>query len=187
MRKGVFALAASAIALLTGPAVAQGVCVECKGPERGYRCTVKDAERAQQFRGGQRALEFLCISEIARAGGHQSCRVSTGYSGPCIGQPHEIDVAQLGKDNVVGGRPPGAEDGAPGSQAGAAVGPSDPPAKGPVKKGPPETLEELARETVAKSKAQLSNADEGVKKAGSAVGGAVKQTWDCLASLFKRC
>ncbi len=187
MRKGVFALAAWVIVLLAGPVVAQGVCVECKGPERGYRCTVKDAERAQQFRGGQRALEFLCISEIARTGGHQSCRVSTGYSGPCIGQPHEIDVTQLGNDNVVGGRPQGVEDEAPEALAGAAVGPANAQAKGPVKKGPPETLEELARETVAKSKAQLSNADEGVKKAGSAVGGAVKQTWDCLASLFKRC
>lgn len=187
MRKGVFSLAAMAVVLLTGPAVAQGVCVECKGPERGYRCNVKDAERAQQFRGGQRALEFLCISELARVGGHESCRVSTGYSGPCIGQPHEIDVAQLGKDNVIGGKPPVAEvDALEGPEA-TAVAPSNPQAKGLGKKGPPETLEELARETVSKSKAQLSNADEGVRKAGSAVGGAVKQTWECLASLFKRC
>ena len=187
MRKGVMALAASATVLLAGNAMAQGVCVECKGPDRGYRCTVKDAERAQQFRGGQRALEFLCMSEIARVGGHQICRVSTAYSGPCIGQPHEIDMAQLGKDGVIGGKPPGMEDGTAMAPGGMAIAPVDAQAKGSAKKGPPETLEELARETVSKSKAQLSNADEGVRKAGSAVGGAVKQTWECLASLFKRC
>ncbi len=150
----------------------------------------------KQVRGAQRAFEFLCLTELARVGGHESCRVSTGYTGPCIGQPHEIDVSQLPKEPVVVGRPP--RDGQGASPEGAAgtpetappqaqAQPQNQPAQVPARKGPPETLEQLARETMAKSKDQISNADESVRKAGGAVTGAVKQTWECLTSLFKRC
>ncbi len=164
------------IALAGSSAAAQNVCVECRDPERSYRCSVKDADKAQNVRGIGRALEYVCITEIARAGNHQSCRVSTGYSGPCIGHPHEIDLAKLGAE------PPAqnAEQAAPPGQAGAA------PQATPVK-GPPQTLDELARETFAKSKEQISAADEKMRKAGDAVGGSLKRTWDCVASMFSRC
>ena len=99
-------------AFASGGAVAQNVCVDCKDPERNYRCTIKDSERAQQIRGGNRAIEFLCISEIARLGGHQSCRVSTGFVGPCIGHHHEIDLARPSAAEVVVGRPPPTDGGA---------------------------------------------------------------------------
>ena len=170
---------AMVVALLPNAAVAQNICVDCLGPDRSYRCTVKDGERAQQFRGGQRALEILCISELARSGGHQSCRVNTSFAGPCIGQHQEIDVARAGADFFAGGKPVGQEAVPEETRA---TEPISPP-----KKGPPQTLEELARETVAKSKEQFSAADESVKKAGHAVGGAVQKTWDCVASLFQRC
>lgn len=177
MRGAFIGCAASAVALVSSVAAAQEVCVACKGPDRGYRCAIKEGDRVKQVRGAQRALEFLCLSELSRVGGHESCRLSTGYQGPCIGQLHEIDVSQVAKDAIVIGRPPAAGEG---SADGAAVA-------APAKKGPPETLEQLARETVAKSKDQISNADESVRKAGGAVTGAVKQTWECITSLFKRC
>ena len=167
------------VALLVGvastTASAQGVCVECQEPDRNYRCTVKDAERVQHIRSSGRALEYLCISDLARAGGHKTCRVNTSYSGPCIGHHHEIDLAKAAPDGVVIGKPP--------EQEGAAV----PPPATPAKKGPPQTLEELARDTMSKSKEQISEADQKVRKAGDAVGGAMKKTWDCLTSLFNRC
>lgn len=174
-------IAAAALLTLLVPGIAAGqsVCVECKEPERTYSCSVKDSERVQKIQGAARALEYLCISEIAHSGKHLSCRVGTGYSGPCIGQTFEIDVARLGSDQVVVGRP---------DASGAVV----PPAAGspqpePARKGPPQTLEELARNTVSKSKEQISAADQSVRKAGDAVGGTLKKTWDCLASLFNRC
>ena len=166
--------------LLPGSVVAQGICVDCQGPDRSYRCTVKDGERAQQFRSGQRALEILCMSEMARFGSHQSCRVNTTYAGPCIGHPLEVDVAKAGADFVAGGKPPEHE--ASVEEARPTAAPASPP-----KKGPPQTLEELARDTMAKSKEQISAADENFKKAGNAVGGAAQKTWDCVASLFQRC
>jgi hypothetical protein len=183
MRVAAIACATAAVVLFSGAATAQEVCVACKGPDRGYRCTVKDGDRVKHVRGAQKGIEFLCLSELARAGGHESCRVSTGYSGPCIGHPYEIDVAQVVRDNVVLGRPPEVDAGA----AGAAVAVPAKPQATPAKKGPPETLEQLARETLEKSKNQLSNADESVRKAGGAVTGAMKQTWECIASFFKRC
>lgn len=165
--------------LASGAVAAQGVCVDCAEPNRNYRCTVKDGERAQSVRGGGRALEFLCISEIARTGGHQSCRVNTSYSGPCIGQSYEIDLAKGLPEAIVVGKPAEAEG------KGAQPAPAVPTV--PAKKGPPQTLEELAKDTVAKSKEQISAADQSVRKAGDKVGGAMQKTWECLTSLFSRC
>ena len=164
-----------ALLLSTAGARAQSLCVDCAGPDRTYSCTVKDSERVAGVRGSGRALEFICISELARMGGHQNCRVSTTYAGPCIGQPQEIDLAKVGSETVVIGKPPEQPEGAGGATV------------VPTKKGPPQTLEELARETMSKSKEQMAETDEKMRKAGDAVGGAVKKTWDCLASLFSRC
>lgn len=159
---------------------AQAICVDCAEPERNYKCTVKDAERVQNVRGIGKGLEFLCISEIARTNGHRTCRVNTTFSGPCIGQTFEIDLTRSGTDSAGVAPKPGEmpTDGAPAAPAPAAV---------PVKKGPPQTVEELAKETVAKSKEQFSAVDEKMREAGSAVGNAVKKSWNCLSSLFKGC
>lgn len=168
------------IAALPSVAAAQAVCVDCAEPERNYKCTVKDADRVQNVRGIGRGLEFLCISEIARANGHRSCRVNTTFAGPCIGQPYEIDLTRSGTDNANAAPRPGET-------------PADAPAKTsapaavPVKKGPPQTVEELAKDTMAKSKEQFSAVDEKMREAGSAVGNAVKKSWNCLSSLFKGC
>ncbi len=165
--------------------MAQQVCVECREPERTYRCTIKDGERVQSVRGINHAFEFLCISEISRAAGHKSCRVGTGFSGPCIGQPFEVDVSRPAGDNPGAGRAPAASSEARLDTPVSPPAPGAPPAA-PASK-PPETLEQLARETVAKSKEQISAADEQMRKAGDAVGGAVRKTWDCVTSLFSRC
>ncbi len=179
--------------LIAPSALAQSLCVECQAPDRSYSCSIKDSDKIQAVRGGQRAQEYLCISELARIGGHQACRITTSYAGPCMGQTFEIDIAKIGSDSVVIGRPPA--EGGTGAGPGAVPGPEQKgepgggqlPKATPVKKGPPQTLEELARETVAKSKEQIGAADQSVKKAGDAVGGAFKKTWDCMTSLFQRC
>ena len=164
-----------ALLMASASARAQSLCVDCAGPDRTYNCTVKDSARVAGMRGSGRALEFVCISELARMGGHQNCRVSTTYAGPCMGQSQEIDLAKVGRESVVIGKPPEQPEGAGGATV------------VPATKGPPQTLEELARETMSKSKAQMAETDEKIRKAGDAVGGAFKKTWDCLASLFSRC
>lgn len=65
-------------------------------------------------------------------------------------------------------------------------------------KGPPKTVEELAKRTAKSSKKGLEDAGDAVvgvaKKtgeklgeAGDAIGGAAKSTWRCLTSLFSDC
>jgi hypothetical protein len=161
-------------------ALAQSLCVECRAPDRTYSCSVKDSERVRNVRGVSKGLEFLCVSEIARSRQHETCRVGTTYAGPCIGEPLEIDVARLGSQLPAVAAPEGA---AP------PVGQPAPgaPLPQPAKSEPPKTLEELARNTVTKSKEQLDAADQSVRKAGDAVGGTLKRTWDCMVSLFSRC
>lgn len=172
-------MAFGALSMLAGGAAsAQSVCVECREPEKSYRCTIKGSEKVQNVKGSSRAIEFVCISEIARARGHQSCRVSTGYAGPCIGEHHEVDIARPAGDSAAAASPE--------KSAGESSAKSEQQAQ-PKPKGPPQTLEELARDTMSKSKEQMTAADEGMRKAGSAVTGTLKKTWDCMASLFSRC
>jgi hypothetical protein len=62
------------------------ICVECSGPIATYRCIVPDAAKVDDFRGRDRALGYLCVTEIAKSGGHEKCRVRRGASGQvCIG------------------------------------------------------------------------------------------------------
>lgn len=168
-----------AATLASGSAAAQGVCVECKGPDQTYRCTIKDGEKVQNIRGAGRATEYICMTEMARAGSHQSCRVSTSYAGPCIGTAREIDLAKINLPAA-----PATGQAAPEGQAQA---PGQPAVAQPENNGPPKTLEELARNTVSKSKEQMAAADENMRKAGGAVEGTLKKTWNCVASLFSRC
>lgn len=173
-----FVVTLAAVAFATSSA-AQDICVECSGPDMTYRCTVKDAGRVQHIRGSGKAIEFVCITELARAGSHKSCKVGTGYSGPCIGHPREIDVSKAGEPVILGAQPP---------ETGATLdGPARAAAEVQKKADQPETLEQLARETVTKSKEQWSQADNNMKKAGDAVGGAIKKSWHCLATLFTKC
>jgi hypothetical protein len=83
-------------------------------------------------------------------------------------------------------------------ETGPRSGPPQNAQPGPPADGPPRTLEELARKSVEQSTDQLQSAGKTVKdtaktagqqieKAGDAVGGAVKKTWTCLASLFTNC
>lgn len=178
-----------AAALASGSAVAQGVCVECKGPDQTYRCTIKDADKVQNVRGAGRATEYVCMTELARAGSHQSCRVTTSYSGPCIGVAQEIDLAKLTPPAApaAGQTAPEGQGQGQGQAQGQAPGPQPAPVAQPAKSGPPKTLEELARNMVSKSKEQISAAAETMRKAGGAVEGTLKKTWDCVASLFSRC
>ena len=193
-------LTSSVLVLIAGlvvaaaPVRAQEVCVACSEPEATYKCTVKDADRAANIRGVGRALEYLCITELARAGGHYSCRASREYAGPCIGQPRLIELGKAPDP------PPGAAQGqGQGQQAdGAAIDPNAPvDATQKGGKRPPRTLEEMARESAEKSKQQLESVDQSFKKAaqdtgktlentGAAMGEAVKKTGSAVGDAVKK-
>lgn len=183
-----FALAVLPLAglALAGTAAAQEYCVQCNGPAATYACTVKDSDRLGKFRGSDRVLQYVCITELARIGGHESCRARRD-GGACPGEARVIDFKQP---------TPGELAGLPQAPEPASTAPGTPSVD--PQQGPPQTLEELARRTVTSSKEQIDaagqkvsktakSAGEGIESTGKAVGGAFKKTWDCLASLFKSC
>ena len=144
-----------------GGALAQDVCIVCEEPRATYRCIAQDGPT----RPSDAHLQLVCITEIAKSGGHASCSASRKQTGPCEGVIRQV-VA--GAAPPVLSQPPG---GAPDPAQGEA-------AKKP--KGPPETVEELAKQTAKSTKEQIV-------KAGDSVGGAAKKSWRCLTSLFKDC
>lgn len=159
------------VGLLTGQAVAQEYCVACSGPDAVYRCVIDGA----QPRGGQ-PLQMLCVTTMAKQGGHATCTVKGGTVFECNGAVKRVPWAPVGvvpQSQPVA--PPGAQPAAKPEPA-SAVG----PATAPAPEAPPRTVVDLAKQA-------NDQAAEQMKKAGDNVKDATKKTWDCMFSLFTRC
>lgn len=163
-------LAAAALGVAPSADAAE-ICVSCSGPEAIYRCTVDQSADVESYRHGKRILQFVCITELARQGGHQKCRAQR-TEGPCIGIERNVSLtapldAMAERVESESPEPDGSDIAAPATAT-------------PQKPGPPKTVEELARRTASTSKEQF-------EKTGDAVGGAMKKSWHCLTSLFTDC
>ncbi len=181
-------ISAALVTLICGLALdasAQEYCVTCTEPDAKYRCTVRDEAgfTARTSRG-----QLLCISELARTGHHGSCSVGRTTDEPCEGELRTV-MFPIGADAV----PPPLAEPQPGTASPdvqdaqeATRQPPEPPAE-----GPPQTVEELAKQTVEASEKGLKKAGETVtdtaKSTGKAVGNAVSKTWNCLTTLFSDC
>src|SRR5436190_14434783 len=73
------------LALASGTAVAQEYCVACSEPNGLYRCVIDGA----QPRGGQ-SLQLLCVTAMAKEGGHATCSVKRGTVFDCDGPVKRI-------------------------------------------------------------------------------------------------
>lgn len=178
---------------LLSVATAQEYCVTCTGPDANYRCIIGGAVPPA---GPSSRGQLLCITELAKSGGHASCSAGRKTDAACPGEVRTVMFPQTPVDPnappVAGGPPPGAQglqapQGAPGLQDGqtdpmgdgstAAVPPDEAPA--PDEKGP-STVADLTKKTIDKT-------GEGMEKAGNAIGKAAKKTWNCLSSFFGDC
>jgi hypothetical protein len=181
-------------AFLTG-AAAQEFCVTCSGPDATYRCVIggEATVAARNSRG-----QFLCITELAKAGGHKSCSAARGQATPCpgetrtvmftVGDPGASPLEPLPSDGATGMAPlapvpiaPPAPQPLPppGPQQAQPHTPQSPVDTGSAPAGKPEepnAVENFAKKT-----------GEAVNDTGKAVGNAVKKSWDCVASLFGDC
>lgn len=155
------AVVLAAVAAGEGNARAQDICIVCEEPRATYRCVAQDGPT----RPSDAHLQLACITELAKSGGHASCSASRKQTGPCEGAVRQVSA---GAAPQVLSQPPG---GTPDASRGEA---------GKKPKGPPETVEELAKQTAKSTKEQIV-------KAGDSVGGAAKKSWRCLTSLFKDC
>jgi hypothetical protein len=149
---------------------AQEYCVVCSEPRAVYRCVIDGA----QPQGGQ-PLQMLCVTAMAKAGGHGACKVTRGTVFDCDGPVKRVPWAA---STAPAGAPP--------QRDGAAVQP-----EGPRPDAPPDTVVEMARRANEQTSEQMKKAGEnisdGAKSVGEAVGNATKKTWDCMTSLFTRC
>jgi hypothetical protein len=161
-----------------GWAEAQEYCVACSGPNALYRCVIEGA----QPRGGQ-SLQMLCVTTMAKEGGHATCSVKRGTVFECEGAVKRVPWAALKtpQESDATQPQPGAIQVAPtpGPTASPAHTPA-PAAPVPAPEAPPQTLLELAKRTNDKTAEQI-------KKAGETVMDATKKTWDCMTSFFTRC
>jgi hypothetical protein len=179
------ATASAGLAALASVANAAEYCVSCAGPEAVYRCEIEGTPEGQ---GTDPKAQLLCITELAKSGGHESCAVTRGSSVPCAGETRLL-AAPIGEPVPVP---------SVGADAPVAIPPEPAPEDAAGEGKPPRTVEEMAKNTVRSSKEGLEKAGEtvvgGAKtagekigSAGSAVGSAAKKTWDCLVSLFNDC
>lgn len=170
------------VLLAASTATAQELCVTCSDPPATYRCGFPQS--AVQTTAG---LQLLCIREAATRGGHKSCSIERTRATACDGPLVSVDVPDNGAIAPPPAVPAQNQPEAP-----------PPPPKLESTSQPPATVEEMAKATAeqskkdweaanAKVKETTDNAGQNIKKAGSAVGGAVKKSWDCVVSLFSSC
>ena len=163
------------LALAVGPAAAQEFCVACSDPPGVYRCVIDGA----QPRGGQ-SLQLLCVTVMAKEGGHATCSVKRGTVFDCDGAVKRVPWTAL--EATPRPQTPQSPDlPVPPSKPAAAA----PPA--PAPDAPPQTMVDLAKQANEKTVEQMKKAGESVKQAGESVKEATKKTWECVFSLFTRC
>jgi hypothetical protein len=179
----------SLLALNCKLASAAEVCVSCSEPAAVYRCAIEGDAPGTPIDAG---LQLYCIKELAGGKGHKSCSIDrTRGNVPCDGVP--VSLAR-----PVGGLTPAAAPVNSGPSPSATPAEAAAPEQAPDTKAPPPTVEALAKDateqskkdwdkTTAKMKQNTEAAGYEIQKAGSAVGGAIKNSWDCLTSLFARC
>ena len=150
----------------TGQALAQEYCVACTEPAGLYRCVIEGAQPR-----GTQSLPMLCVTAMAREGGHGTCSIKRGTVFDCDGLVKRIPwTADAGPQKEMP-QPLSAQTPSP---------PSAPAAPQADPKGPPQTMVELAKEANEKTAEQ-------VKKAGDSMKEATKKTWECVFSLFSKC
>src|SRR5215468_11854278 len=113
------------IALGTGSAEGQEFCVACSDPPGIYRCVIDGA----QPRGGQ-SLQMLCVTAMAKVGGHATCSVKRGTVFDCDGAVKRIPwtaLEPLSQPEAPTSREAPAAPAAPAAAAPAAPAPDAPP------------------------------------------------------------
>ena len=159
-------------AALGAAAAAQEYCVACSEPNALYRCVIDGA----QPQGGQ-PLQMLCVTAMAKAGGHSTCTVKRGTVFDCDAPVRRV---------------PWTASNAPAATApGASAAPADPGSTKGSPEDPPQTVVEMAKranqQTADQMKKAGENLKEGAKSMGDAMSNATKKTWDCMTSLFTHC
>lgn len=156
-------------AALVARAEAQEFCVSCTGPNALYRCVIEGAKP-----GGAQPLQVLCVTTIAKDGGHAACSVRGGTVFDCNGQVKRLSWAAINEASRQAPQESAAQ-------------PAPQPQTKPAEQGPPQTVLDMAKRANEQSGEQWKKAGETVKEQTKSFGDATKKTWDCVASFFTKC
>jgi len=197
-------------AVLSSPTRAEEFCIACQEPWALYACSLKENL-------GQRlpdAAKLHCIKELARTGGHRTCRVSRRDQGNvCAGDrvvlaaptvpprliaapPPGAPVAPQENDNTAGRPPIDASDnqqemtGGAHETAGLPLREADEPSAQPDKAAktdePPKTVEELAKRAAKDSQESLEKAGEFVSDTAQSTGETIKDAGNAVGGAAKK-
>jgi len=160
---------ALAVLSAAGAAGAQEYCVACTEPSAVYRCVIDGAQPR-----GDQPLQMLCVTAMAKAGGHATCGIKRGTVFDCNGPVRHVPWSADAAAPPIAAQP----------QASAPQPPRPPPAGAaapqPPADAPPKTVVELAKRANEETAAQM-------KKAGETMKEATRKTWNCMISFFTRC
>jgi hypothetical protein len=174
---GPFGLCAVVAFLSASQVNAQEACITCTGPDQAYLCSVEKSDKIRKFASAaEKAIQFACIKEMAKIGGHATCQVRRDTDvATCNGLPQTVllrsllEAAQQEAAEVQAVATPPKEKLAPQQL---------PPGSSPP--DAPKTVVEMARRANEQTAEQL-------RQAGEQVGSVVDKTWTCMTSLFQRC
>lgn len=147
------------------PAAAAEYCVVCTAPQASYRCMTSD----RPTDGGTDSRDWmLCVQELSKTGGHESCAIDRQQGAPCAGEVRNIRTQDIG--DVL---PPDVA--APAAPLPAGVNPSG-HQQAPAVTAPPSDAAGLPVPQPPGQDAAPAEPKGGLEKA-----------WDCMSSLFKKC
>jgi hypothetical protein len=143
---------------------------------------------------------MLCVTTMARQGGHATCGVKRGTVFDCNGIVKRIPWTATEAPRAPGSgetlpwasQPPLAPAPAvappPPAPSYAPTPPPAPPAQ-PANEPdqPPQTVLEMAKRANEDTAKQMKKAGDTVQKAGQSMKEATKKTWDCVISFFSKC
>ena len=162
----------AALFATTASVMAAEVCVECAEPAATYRCVVAIPGAAPIPSLSSKAAQVVCMTELAKAGGHRFCRVTQGAIGGLCNGPERV---------VALSQPSGTADGD------AKQASEDAARVDPERKQPPQTLADLAKETARTSTDELKKAGQAIKDGADTIGTKIGNAITCVATLFKAC
>lgn len=178
--------------LVTAPmARAESYCVACYGPDAVYRCVIAGAPENSP---PDPRNQMQCIKQIASGDRHARCSVERFSAAGCDGLERVISPSAA----LPIAPPPAGTTSAPALPATTERSESDASPVAEKTGEPPQTVEELAKNTMESTKKGISEvggtvksttekAGEKIGGVGSAMGEAAKKTWHCLTSFFSDC
>lgn len=176
----------------------------CASPDAHYACSFEGVTAGAE----DPRLKLLCITELAKAGGHATCSVDRKQLTPCPGETKKLampDGMDLDSDTAEKPGPPAdpnaaATAGKPASDTkatkpetvvpktvGTSVAPATPPNPAAAKpEAPPKTVQEMVEKGSASTEKALQDSGEAVEGAAKSTGNVLQKAGKAVGDAAKK-